>query len=577
MAVRIVSAVAVLWLVAACRQSGSQGPAPAAGATRGELPLKYAAQPTSAGITEGNLMSRLYVFADDSMQGRAAGTIGNVKGTDYIAAQARQIGLRPSGDGGTYFQTIPLVRRQFDASLAAAVDGAPLTPWRDFAIRDQGPGAPADVHATAVYGGTLGRDSSALIAPDRTVGKVVVFTAAPPDQWPGAFSRAGVTSRYAGAAALMVTRLDDIPQGLLDVFKTGSSLTLKPDVPASSSVAAVPAYLYVTTAVATRIFHGSPDALSIGATGGMVTLRASVEDRPTPYPARNVIGILPGSDPTLAGEFVVIGAHNDHIGMIDHPVDHDSVLVFNRIARREGVEGPPDSITPAIAAAYAAARDSVRRLRSPRPDSVNNGADDDGTGSVALLEIAQALAAAHPRPKRSILFIWHTGEELGTLGSDWFTDHPTVARDSLVTEFNIDMIGRGDSADLPGGGPRYLEVIGARRLSTELGDSVESVNKRQPMRFAFNYQFDADGDPHQYYCRSDHWEYARYGIPIAFFSTGGHPDYHQITDEPQLIDYAHYARVVRYVRDLAVAVANMSHRPVVDHAKPRDPHAACVQ
>jgi hypothetical protein len=93
----------------------------------------------------------------------------------------------------------------------------------------------------------------------------------------------------------------------------------------------------------------------------------------------------------------------------------------------------------------------------------------------------------------------------------------------------------------------------------------------------FDYQFDGNGESHQYYCRSDHWEYARYGIPIAFFTTGGHPDYHQITDEPQIIDYVHYARVVRFVRDLAVAVANMDHRPVVDHPKPRDPDAPCVQ
>ena len=578
---RAASVSVVLLVLCSCHRPVSEAPTPAndppGAATHGQLPLKYTARPTTPDITEGDLMSRLYVFADDSMQGRAAGTIGNVKGTNYIAAQAKDIGLRPAGDNGTYFQTIPLVRRQFDSTISATVAGAPLTVWRDFVPRDQGPGSVTDVQAPAIYGGLVGRDSSSVISADQAAGKVVVFAVAPSNApWPGPFSRLGMTVRYPRAAAIAIVRLDDMPAPVRDFYQHGEVLTLAGDAPTAGGPL-IPAYLYITDAVARRIFQGPLTALSAGTAGATVTMHARAAERPTSSPARNVIGILPGSDPTLAGEYVVLGAHNDHIGLNGQPVDFDSVLVFNRLARRGGVEDPPDSITPALAAAFKAARDSVRRLRAPRPDSVNNGADDDGSGSMALLEIAQALAATRPHPKRSILFMWHTGEELGTYGSDWFTDHPTVPRDSLVAELNMDMIGRGDSADTPGGGPRYLQVIGSRRLSTELGDLTESVNQRQPMPFTFDYRFDGNGEPHQYYCRSDHWEYARYGIPIAFFTTGGHPDYHQVTDEPQLIDYAHYARVVRFVRDLAVTVADLDHRPVVDHPKPRDPHAPCVQ
>jgi Zn-dependent M28 family amino/carboxypeptidase len=165
-----------------------------------------------------------------------------------------------------------------------------------------------------------------------------------------------------------------------------------------------------------------------------------------------------------------------------------------------------------------------------------------------VLEIAEALASAPAKPKRSILFIWHAGEEEGLWGSEYFTDHPTVPRDSIVAELNIDMIGRGRADDVKGGGPGYLQLIGSRRLSTELGDLVEAVVKTEPTSFKLDYQYDANGHPQQYYCRSDHYEYARYGIPIVFFSTGGHRDYHQVTDEPQYIDYDQLARVASRCR-----------------------------
>jgi len=138
------------------------------------------------------------------------------------------------------------------------------------------------------------------------------------------------------------------------------------------------------------------------------------------------------------------------------------------------------------------------------------------------------------------------------------------------------MIGRGGAQDIAGGGPGYVQLIGSRRLSTELGDLVETVAKTGPTPFRFDYQFDANGHPQQYYCRSDHYEYARYGIPVVFFSTGGHRDYHQLTDEPQYIDYQQLARVSTLIHDVAASVANLDHRVVVDRPKP-DPKEACRQ
>jgi hypothetical protein len=290
-------------------------------------------------------------------------------------------------------------------------------------------------------------------------------------------------------------------------------------------------------------------------------------------PARNVIGVLRGSDPVLQNEYVVISAHNDHLGFARQAVDHDSLRVTNFAAamRKRGA-------TSAAAQAWARhALDSLRALRPPRADSIFNGADDDGSGTVALLEIAEAMASSPTRAKRSILFISHTAEEEGLLGSAWFTDHPTVPRDSLVAELDMDMIGRGSAADVANGGPAYLELIGTRRLSTELGDVAERVDAGEPIPFRFNYAFDAPGDREQYYCRADHYSYARFGIPSINFSRGDHPDYHEVTDEPQYIDYDAMARVASYVRDLALALADLDHRVRVDKPKQKDPHAACVQ
>ena len=204
---------------------------------------------------------------------------------------------------------------------------------------------------------------------------------------------------------------------------------------------------------------------------------------------------------------------------------------------------------------------------------------------MSVLEIAERFATSKVRPKRSILFIWHVGEELGLFGSEYFTDHPTVPRDSIVAELNMDMVGRGGAGDFTGvtkdgasihGGDGYVQLVGARRLSTELGDMVERVNTAQHHGLRFDYSLDADGHPQNIYCRSDHYEYARYGIPIVFFTTGGHADYHQVTDEPQYINYDRMAQIAKLVQSSAVEVANLGHRVVVDKPKP-DPHGRCQQ
>jgi len=293
--------------------------------------------------------------------------------------------------------------------------------------------------------------------------------------------------------------------------------------------------------------------------------------------ARNVVAIVRGSDPALRGEYVSITAHNDHIGFSHRPVDHDSLRAFNTVIRPMGADSRPHAPTPDEAIRIRAILDSLRRVHTPRLDSIYNGADDDGSGTVALIEIAQAFARGSMKPRRSILLVSHTAEEKGLVGSDWFTDHSTVPIDSIVAEIDVDMIGRGAATDIKGGGPTYLEVVGLRRLSKEFGDWFEAVNAKEPVPFVFNFEYDAPGHPEQYYCRADHYSYARYGIPSVSLSRGSHMDYHQLTDEAQYIDYPDYARLTKMVFDAALFVANADHRPALDVPKPANPHVPCKQ
>ena len=533
------------------------------------LPLKYSGPATSSAITAGDLMTRLYVFADDSMMGREAGTVGHMKGTAYIERELRRLGLEPAGDDGTYFQDVPFISRRFSPNATLTGEGGTVSAFQDYVASPFRGASPRSVDgAQVVYGGNVG-DTTLTAA--QASGRLVVLSG-------GAQQfRLAPSSPLAGAAAVAVVvgpslSTQNLAQG------RAASLTLRP----AAGAPAVATTLFITRAGAERLLGGSLDGLHVGTVGRAV--RANQQFAESDAPTRNVVAILRGSDPALRGQYVAVGAHSDHVGLrAAGPVDHDSLHLYN--ARRWfATENPAAArLTPeqqremqARVAAIRVNLDSVRTLRPVRRDSINNGADDDGSGTVTVLEVAEAFAHAPVKPKRSLLFVWHTGEEKGLLGSRWYADHPTVPRDSIVAQINIDMVGRGAAADLGAGSPRYLQLVGSRRLSTELGDLTETVNRGEPMPFTFDYTFDANGHPENIYCRSDHYNYARYGIPVVFLTTGLHGDYHQVTDEPQYIDYPHMARVAQLVRNLTDRVAGLDHRPVVDKPKP-DPMGSCRQ
>ncbi|HKG20953.1 MAG TPA: M28 family peptidase, partial [Blastocatellia bacterium] len=254
-----------------------------------------------------------------------------------------------------------------------------------------------------------------------------------------------------------------------------------------------------------------------------IKVDVTVKDSPL---TQNVVAILEGSDPKLKDEYVVFSAHYDH-------------------------------------------------LETTGKGEVFNGADDDGSGTSAVLEIAQAFSMG-PRSKRSILIIFHTGEELGLFGSEYNTDYdPVVPLDHLVADLNIDMIGRSrlpdnsDSRDRDLADKNTVYLIGADKLSTELNRLSEKTNA-DTVALKLDYKYNDERDPQRFYYRSDHYNYARHGIPIIFYFTGPHRDYHRTTDDVEKIDFEKMERITRLVFATGWRIANMPDRLPVDKKRPED-------
>jgi len=570
-------------------------------------PEKLAPAPTTAAITEQDLQTRLYQFADDSMLCRQVGRLGNFKGTNYIASELKRLGVVPAGDNESYFQNLPYHFHQFTNHSRLTVNGNPLA-WETDWIAIPGARAPRPiVNVPVVYGGVEG-DTTHQISALRAAGNLVVLAAAPAAER-GGRGRGGAPaagagrggfgappSRFTDAVAVATVDLDALNEGARATLAApavatlsavggrggggrgrGNANTPPPDtltqLRQQIAQLAPQATLRLTKEAAQRLFGGRKfESLTPGTAGGTVTAALDFVELPSDW-GRNVVGIIPGSDPKLRHEYVAIGAHNDHIG-VTTPVDHDSLKAFNNARNAMLIANNMVALTPDQLATIKVDMDSVRREHPrARRDSINNGADDDGSGSMALLEIAEAVKNMKVKPKRSVLFVWHTGEEAGLQGSRYFTDNPTVPMDSIVAQINIDMIGRGRADDLPGGGPDYLGVVGSFFDSKDLGEEVSAVNKKQQKPLSLDYKYDTTltwSGYNNIYGRSDHYNYALHGVPIAFFFTGLHGDYHQRTDEPEFIDYPHYARIANYIRDLVVDVAN-GPRPRMNGTNPAKP------
>lgn len=497
---------------------------PAAAAPKAPALPKYGA---NAEIKADRLRAHLEFIASDLLEGRDTPSRGLDLAAAYMAAQLKLWGVQPGGDNGTYFQRISLSQPKLDASASTiTVGGKTLKGGADF----QPIAVPADLSGQIEYVGYGYRIPSKNIDPyaGRNVsGKILlVLQGSPkeaplPDIWSGKIKDAEFPSQAAarlGAKAILV-----IPQikddGSTMVFVSGNQVPwadLKPDA-VRAIMAGEPVSGDELLRRAKEQDPKEPFSLSVTKLASMKVVVNSVT-----LNYQNVVGIVPGSDPALKSEYVAFGAHYDHVGKFG--------------------EGPGDHIW--------------------------NGADDDGSGTVAILEIAHAFAVG-PRPKRSLIFVWHAGEEKGLWGSAHFVNNPTVPIDKIVTQLNMDMVGRsrmpGDTkpANANLTDPNSIYVIGSRKLSDQLGDAVVAVNK-DLLKLNLDYKYDDPKDPEQFYYRSDHYNYAQKGIPIAFFFDGVHEDYHQAGDEVSKIDFVKMEKVSRTVYAIGWVMANAAERPKVN-------------
>jgi hypothetical protein len=502
------------------------------------------------GVTATQMKEHLTFIASDELEGRDTPSRGLDIAAMYIAKHLRAWGIEPAGsEEGSYFQKFPLRRGKVEIeNTRLNLNGQSYAYGQDFLtslVNANVSGAPV---VFAGYGWVI---KSKNINPYQGIDvkdKVVVVVNNLPKGVTGADLKGPVGGDWMsppyyaqvnGAKAVInfpsfnslvnwdATRWNQADKGSVEFGNNVPTIKI-PMITVSPR--AIASLFQGEKFSATNLFNKSAAGEALEAFDLKSTKRvnANIAVKIENIHSQNVIGILEGSDPVLKNEYVAIGAHYDHVGM-------------NPFAAGE--------------------------------DKIWNGADDDGSGTVAVMAIAEAMSKG-PRPKRSILFIWHAGEEKGLWGSEHFADNPTVPIGSIVTQLNIDMIGRyqnpGDenhpqNKQLPKQNEVFL--IGSRMMSTELGELSDSVNKSF-LNLSFNFKYDDPNDPEQFFYRSDHFNYAKKGVPIIFYMDGSHADYHQVTDSIEKINFESMEKVTRTILATGWELANRPTRPKVDKPLP---------
>ncbi|MBD0370892.1 MAG: M20/M25/M40 family metallo-hydrolase [Pyrinomonadaceae bacterium] len=512
-------------------------------------------------ITATQLKDYLSFVASDEMEGRDTPSRGLDTTAKFIALNLSRWGFKPGGDDGTFFQKIALRRFKINQSgTRAEMGGQSFSYGSDFlASTSGGVSAPSGGSASGAlvyvgngwvikakdidaYKGVDVKDKIMIVAggnlpkgvtfSDIQNGKAGVDFDSPITyaQSHGAkglifVPNANSLTNWERSRELAVTRGS---QPVVERFQQTTSAAALPII--TVSLGMLDAIFRGETVNGAEIFRrrivdepGAAFALSPSKTMSFTvsTIKESVG-------TQNVIGIWEGSDPLLKNEYVAVGAHYDHVG-VGTPVNGDAIY---------------------------------------------NGADDDGSGTVAVLSMAEAFAHS-PRPKRSIIFVWHCGEEKGLWGSRYFTENPTVPINQIVTQLNIDMIGRsrreGDTnkRNESLSGPNEIYVIGSRMMSTELGALSDRVNQSY-LNISYNFKYDDPNDPNRFFFRSDHYNYARKGVPIIFYFDGEHEDYHRPGDEVSKIDFQKMEKVTRTIFLTGWEIANLAARPKVDKQLPTE-------
>lgn len=534
-------------LLLSCALAVSQ---PFAQAQRKQDKVKPAAAPVAGqfgnveAITAAQLKDYLYFVASDEMEGRDTPSRGLDLTAKFIAMNLSRWGVKPAGTDGTYFQKFGLASRRLSPEqTVASVNGQSFKVGEDFITQPfpgsangqivyVGHGYVVKAKNVNAYEGVDVKDKIMLVAESYPKGVTYQDLRGKtgeenfsPDEYARAHGAKGIIVIPSSST---LTFWEQRYRGLLN--------PTRPRMESPQESNRLPA-IVASEKMVNAILQGEKidyetikKQMGEGAVAGAFdlskraefTVAAKVETLWT----QNVVGVIEGADPQLKNEYVAVGAHYDHVGM------------------RANGDG----------------------------DRIFNGADDDGSGTVATMAIAEALSKG-PRPKRSVIFVWHAGEEKGLWGSEYFTDYPPVPINQIITQLNIDMIGRSKKAgdtkpqNVNLTGPNEIYVIGSKVMSTELGALSEEVNNSF-LKLAFNYKYDAPNDPERFFFRSDHFNYARKGIPIIFYFSGTHEDYHRPSDTADKIDYQKMEKVTRTIFATMWKLANAPSRPKVDKQLP---------
>lgn len=525
-------------------------------------------------ITPADLAAYLYVYASDYFKGREATMPGQKLAVTYLAGQYRKLGLEPKGTTETddpyapeaYFQPFTVYgQRLAEASLTATQDGETLAQSR-YSLDDPGTDAypvlssmRAETEAPVVFAGYgIAGDSSATYSDYRALQKKGIN---PQGKWllmlrdePMADTTASLiqdgaptdrtlpklrTALQSGAAGALLIgdagpRGEDVAESAreqaMDVQQSAGALSLTP--PSQQQSGGYPPVYVISSDLANQMLESAgrtveelrqeineKTAPTVFALEG-VTLRSEAQMHTREATTENVLAMIEGTDPQLKDEVVVITSHLDHLGT----------------TTGEG-------------------------------DTVYNGADDDGTGTVAMLEIAEAFQQAKRDghgPRRSVLFLHVSGEEKGLLGSQYYADEePVVPLEKTVADLNIDMIGRGDPAHASG--QDFVYLIGGSLISEDLGQTLVQVNDATGLGLTLDDRYNSTDDPNRFYARSDHYHFGKHNVPFNFFFTGTHEDYHQVGDEAEKIHYDSFAKVARLIFGSAWQLANQDGRPAVSN------------
>jgi len=496
--------------------------APLAAQTPPRGPSAAAVRRAIETITAADFRRRVAVIADDSMRGRETPSPGLDKTAAYIAAEFRSFGLRPGGDGGTFLQRYPVRRTQVDSSAFMAAAGHGVSSrWafgRDLAlVRGTMPDSLSAAPAVLMVG--LAADTARPFG-DGDVRGAVIFQVLPFAAVTRQRQIMAVAAKGVAAGARAWVFLSDFPAPFFAGFTRGA-LAPQYEVPGLGGEQTTAHLVARDTSLADLLAAAGETLAAVRDTSAHrvrslpgITVTISAPSRVTQETtAPNAVGVLEGRDPRLRDEYVLFTGHMDHVGDV-----------------------------------------ASGRCTAAGADSICNGANDDASGTIGVVELAQAFAALSPRPRRSMVFVAVSGEERDFWGSEWFAEHPVRPLTQAVADLNLDMIARNwnDSATWRDS----IAVLGKEHSS--LGEAANRVSSEHP---EVNMRLADDPEHGRYFMQSDHYPFAVRGVPYLFFFSGVHPGLHRPTDSVDAIDADKAARVLRAVFHLALDVADADARP----------------